>query len=263
MRWFDANRGQAPGADDRGLAYGDGLFETMRSSEGRIPWLARHLSRLRSGAQKLGIALPAMDELISKVAEFAAENAADQVVKLLITRGAGSRGYATDAEEPPHAVLSSGTRQPDSSGWHVRVCQTVLPRQPELAGIKHLNRLPQVLARREWHGNRFDEGIMCTDDGIVRCGIMSNVFMVSEGNVVTPRIDVAGVAGVARGWVLQRAEVAQLAFTAAQLHSADEIFATNAVRGIVPVLTIDGARLPEDRPVTTRLMHALNAEWSS
>lgn len=231
--------------DDRGLAYGDGLFETMRAVDGRIALWDFHLARLRRGCARLGIAPP-------DAAWLAAECAAllpgqpDAVLKLLLTRGSGSRGYAPPHDPRPRRILMRLPAPPPvpAAGLRLSTCATRLPLDPALAGLKHLNRLHQVLARAEVDAAGADEGLCLDAAGRVACATAANVFAQVDGALRTPAVDEAGVAGACRAALLADPAFGPTvrvgALSPQEIGRASEVFLTNAVRGVMPVASIDG-----------------------
>ena len=232
-------------ADDRGLQYGDGLFETMAARSGRIRAFALHMARLEAGCTRLGIPMPPVD-LIEDECRQVLEGVGTGVVKLIVTRGTGPRGYRPPREptvtrvvmvSAPRAQLEAG------EGLVVRVCETRLSRNARLAGIKHLNRLEQVLACAEWSDAAIAEGLMlATDDRLIGAAA-ANIFFVRHGRLYTPDIRDCGVAGVMRQQVLALAKALDIGvevgdFGLPELRAADEIFLTNALTGIRPVTLI-------------------------
>ena len=193
-------------ADDRGLAYGDGLFETLLVHEGRAVWWDAHWRRLRWGAERLRIALPD-ERVVAAEASDLIEGMTHGVLKCVLTRGSGGRGYAPPAEAEPMLVLSlhAPPAATPSQGLEVRWCDTRLALQPALAGIKHLNRLEQVLARAEWNED-YDEGLMLDMQGRVVAATAANVFVRRDGQWLTPPVAECGIAGVARRWMLDTDE---------------------------------------------------------
>jgi 4-amino-4-deoxychorismate lyase len=233
---------------DRGFHYGDGAFTTLRMSGGRALLLSRHLGRLADACFRLGIRYPGDETLLADLRLLEPE-APEGVIKIQITRGVGGRGYRPVTEGEPTRVVSlhPAPEFPQAyyrSGVSVTRCRTPLGINAALAGIKHTNRLEQVLGRGEW-GEEFQEGLMCDTEGFVVEGTMSNVFRVKAGRLETPLIDRCGVAGVMRRLVLEIAqsqgiEVHEKRIRPGELASADEVFLTNCVIGIWPV-----ARLAE------------------
>lgn len=231
--------------DDRGLAYGDGLFETMRAVDGRIALWDFHLARLRQGCARLGIAPPAADRLAAECADLL-DGHADAVLKLLLTRGSGSRGYAPRHEHRPRRILMRlpAPPPPPADGLRLVTCTTRLPLDPALAGLKHLNRLHQVLARAEVDAVGADEGLCLDAAGRVACATAANVFAQVDGALRTPSVDEAGVAGACRAALLADPAFGRTMrvgpLLPQEIGRASEVFLTNAVRGVMPVASIDG-----------------------
>jgi len=225
---------------DRGLAYGDGLFETIRFVRGAAPLWSRHMARLHEGCQRLR--LPLSDaEMLLREAGAVIDGLEHAVVRVTLTRGLGERGYAPSPTPTPTRIVA-GFEAPAMSGdayangLRVRWCDTRLAAQPLLAGLKHLNRLEQVLARAEWSDPAIGEGLLCDSDGQVISGSMTNLFAMLDGVLVTPALNRCGVAGVARAEILaSQAEAQVRAVSASELAQASEIFLCSSVRGILPV----------------------------
>lgn len=237
-------------AADRGLHFGDGVFETMAVEEGRPLCLERHLERLVRGCRRLAIPVPAMTTLEEECARIS-DGAKRAVLKLTVTRGVGGRGYATDPSARPTRVLARHPWPEHAAavrrgGVSLRVCRTRLGRNPALAGLKHLNRLEQVLARMEDNPAQCEEGLMLDDRDRVIEAIASNVFVCRRGRVSTPDLSECGVAGIMRDLVLDVAREVTgcdahiTAMSMSDLRSADECFLTNSLIGLWPVKSIDG-----------------------
>lgn len=227
---------------NRGLAYGDGLFETMRVHRGGVPLWPRHLTRLREGAQRLGLQLPSVEFIEARVAD-ATGGCGAGVLKLLLTRGEGGRGYAPPVDAPSMWLLSlHPLPASDQSGLRVLWCDTRLAGQPALAGIKHCNRLEQVLGRAEVERAGHDEGLMRDMAGKAICATAANLLVLRDGRWLTPSVDACGVAGVLRGWLLEQglADIATLA--PEDVESAQAVALSNAVRGILPISMLDARR---------------------
>ncbi|HEY2274667.1 MAG TPA: aminodeoxychorismate lyase [Steroidobacteraceae bacterium] len=248
--WVNGRPGGALSPLERGLHYGDGLFETIACVGGRPRFIDLHLARLRAGCARLGIEFPVLEELRREILEVGA-GAGRSIVKLVLTRGpAVARGYGTSgAEQPTRLTLRYGWEEEDprlaADGVRVRTAGLRLAESPALAGLKHLNRLEQVLARRESPATDFEEALMFSSGGRLISGIMSNVFVVQSGALRTPLLDRCGVAGIMRQVVLREARRAGIVAVEAELEGADlertrEIFLTNAVIGLRPVRALDG-----------------------
>ncbi len=233
---------------DRGFAYGDGVFETCRMHQGKVPLWDYHWERLEQSASCLKIPLDKQrlihyrDELIKKIDSKAAT---DAVIKIILTRGVGGRGYRLPAlPEPTYCIgVFPGAELQSTSftdGVNVRICDLHLSCNPALAGMKHLNRLEHILARSEWI-DEFAEGILLDEDGRVIEATVSNIFVVKNGQLYTPDLSRAGVAGIMRRFILERvAPVTGLAVNIVEMRleflaDADEVFLCNSVFGIWPI----------------------------
>ncbi|MEQ8231082.1 MAG: aminodeoxychorismate lyase [Gammaproteobacteria bacterium] len=270
MILIDGEPGESVPASDRGLAYGDGLFETMAVRDGRVLALDAHLERLGRGAARLGLTAPSRAQVLGDLERLALDGTSHAVVKLMVTRGSGGRGYRPPAVATARRITSSHpwpatpARDAPRLGW---ICRHPLGTQPALAGIKHLNRLDQVLASAEWPDPDHVEGLMLDVAGRLVEGTRSNVFLACDGTLVTPALDHAGIAGVVRGAVLDHAaalgitcEVREVSAT--ELDTADEIFITGSVLGICSLGGLSGAgarRMPAATPLADRLRMALVA----
>lgn len=247
--WIDGRPGDRVAVLDRGLHYGDGLFETLPVRDGRIPLLEDHLERLAEGCRRLGIASPD-PALLRQELHAAAKSRSQAVLKLMLTRGSGGRGYRSPNPATPVRVLLRYPWPDHPEAWsregiHLRVCSTRLGHNPVLAGLKHLNRLEQVLARAEWgEGSTVQEGLMLDEDGLVVEGTMTNVFAApEEGRLLTPDLGKCGVAGVMRRHLIQCAEaegvrVEQRHVPLAQFLEHRELFVCNSIVGVWPVLRV-------------------------
>lgn len=244
---------------DRGLSYGDGLFETILVREG-VPLLwEAHLWRMKTSAKRLKICFaPSLAaDFREDLLKLIGASSKTGVLKLMLTRGETQRGYKIDdnAAVTRIAILSPA---PDlehltRDGISVVLCRTQLARQPLLAGIKHLNRLEQVLARSEWQQSEITEGIVCDTRNHVIEGCMSNLFWVKNGTLYTPDLSLSGVEGVVRNLVVELCEQHQLLqvrsgfYNKDDLFEADEIFVTNSVFNILAVVNIAADYSLQDR----------------
>jgi 4-amino-4-deoxychorismate lyase len=270
-RWLV--NGQPTGVDprDRGLAYGDGLFETMAARAGDIRWLDWHFDRLEEGCRRLQIDAPARS-VVERDISALCPTTGDHVVKLIVTRGPGGRGYRPpDATCPTRIVgISSWPDYPASyytSGIRVQICELRLGQNPALAGLKHLCRLEQVLAQLELRSGDAQQGLLLDTDGRVVSGTSSNVFAVLGAQLVTPSLSRAGVKGVSRRAVLTAArelgiDAQERDLTLPELLAADALFMTNALVGIWPIASIDG-QVFDTGATTRRLMRHLGYGYES
>ena len=253
---------------DRGLAYGDGVFRTMRAQAARIPLWARHYRKLAHDCGRLGIACPAEATLLADVSRILAAEP-DCVVKIVVTRGQGGRGYAApEAAQPARVVASFPLPVPpadcDERGVRVRWCATLASEQPALAGVKHLNRLDNVLARSEWNDAAIAEGLMCDVRGQVVSGTASNVFIAEKGRLVTPALDRCGIEGVQRARVIELSRRVCAGCTVEpisreRLLAAEQVYLVNSVIGAWWVGALED-RTWDRSPLTPRLLEALRQE---
>lgn len=238
---------------DRGLHYGDGLFETIACTNGQPRLLERHLHRLALGCRRLKLAPPDLATLDAEVRELAATQSR-AIVKILVTRGpARARGYGVSGDEIPSRVTLRYPWPEDApalaqEGVRVRLAATKLGENAALAGLKHCNRLEQVLARTEWDDPDIAEALMFSSSGALISGTMSNVFLVHDSGLLTPRLDRCGVAGIMRALILEEAAqaaipVVECRLEAAALEQARELFLSNALWGVRPVRALERTRL--------------------
>lgn len=274
---------------DRGLQFGDGLFTTLPAHEGRALCLQSHLSRLRQGAVLLGMSsvdaiLAALQEDIAAL--LAAQGGGAQggpaqggaaqggrvprraVLKIILSRGPSGRGYACPQPETPTRIASvfswpQWPGRPREEGIAARFCRHRLPSHSVLAGIKHLNRLDQVLARRELPAGEAAEGLMLDYRGRVVQGISSNIFLRRRQLWRTPDLRGCGMAGIMRAQILAclrrlRWPVQVGTVLPGDIEQADELFFCNSIIGIWPLRRI-GARRFSDFSGVRRLLQELQA----
>lgn len=232
---------------DRGLAYGDGVFRTLRTDAGQPVWWTDHFAKLGTDCDALALDCPEEAGLLDEVGQVA--ESGQGIVKIMLTRGAGARGYAPPSGQACTRIVLSAPLPshalPDApTDITARWCDLRLARQPRLAGVKHLNRLENVLARAEWSDPAVFEGLLCDDGGAVIGGVMSNLFWARDGAVYTPDLSECGVAGVARTRLLRamarrgiRCHVGRQLPDA--ILAADEVMICNSVIGVRRVAKLD------------------------
>ena len=264
--WVDGQPADSVPLKDRGLAYGDGLFETVAVKAGQPVLLERHLQRLSEGCRRL--ALVADPALVRNEVLAYATALGDGVLKLILTRGDSLRGYGINPGAPVRRLLqgSAPAAYPQAHGIDgIRLfpCATRLSEQPLLAGLKHLNRLEQVIARAEWQDDEHAEGLMLDISGRVIEGVFSNLFLVHNGMLLTADLKRCGVAGVMRAEILAQAHALGTPVVVAdisleQLQRADEVFVCNSVYGIWPVRGCAAMSWPVG-PLTRKLQGIVRA----
>jgi 4-amino-4-deoxychorismate lyase len=222
-----------------------GVFETLAVVKGEPRLLARHLARLAEGSRRLNIKLPAGSVLAARICEQAATAGAG-VVKVIASQKPDGRGEPSQPivrAEPPRLRPLEWSRD----GISVIRCRTRFPIEPHLAGLKLVDRQPQLLARREWTSSAIAEGLMLDSEGRLVGGTMTNVYAVIDDELCTPAIVRCGVAGVMRASLLQywqRSGTPAIVrdIDPGELNAASELFVSNALIGIWPVRAVDGQR---------------------
>ncbi|MCK4709457.1 MAG: aminodeoxychorismate lyase [Gammaproteobacteria bacterium] len=191
---------------ERALNYGDGVFETIAVHNRRLHYWSMHYQRLKNGCERLAIKLPADEELLSDIKKLDFDKGSS-VLKIIISRGQGGRGYSAEGINKATIILTLNpwpefVNKYQQNGIAVRLCDHRLIINPALAGIKHLNRLDQVLARNEWHNDDTQEGLMLDQAGYILEGISSNVFIMINNKWITAPATECAVAGVIRQAIL-------------------------------------------------------------
>lgn len=244
---------------DRGFSYGDGVFRTMKVRNGLPVSWPFHYQKLVADCAVIGIVCPSAELLMSDLQklfenELFSEDLT-QVAKIIITRGEGERGYAPPTiTVPTRVVMKSGlphyAKSNYDKGVQLHVCDLRLAAQPKLAGIKHLNRLENVLARMEWREDAIFDGLLLDQAGnVIEC-TMSNVFARFGTELVTPDLSQCGVSGITRQRILGLGSVLGLdlvvrALNLEQLLQADEIIICNSLFGAFQVTQINHKIWPQ------------------
>ena len=254
----------------RGLHYGDGVFRTLLKYNGQLLDSKLQFLKLAHDAQALGLEPPAAELLLAEAASVSAASASG-VVKILLLRSGIGRGYAPRTAQADRLVLAYPLPAYPAEYWQQGIsafrCGLRLGRQPALAGIKHLNRLEQVLASRDWPDGAA-EGILCDERGAPVCGTRSNLFWIHAGRLHTPALDGCGVAGMMRDKVLACATALGLEVRIesrpwSKLLDADEAFVSNSLIGIWPLRALEQRVWPAPGPLTLRLMSVLRHPYTA
>ncbi|ABE49770.1 aminodeoxychorismate lyase [Methylobacillus flagellatus] len=234
---------------DRGLHYGDGVFRTIRVINGQPVAWDEHYAKLADDSGRLKLPCPDAVVWRADLAQLFSDQG-NGVAKLILTRGIAERGYAvTDHIQITRIAIRSPLPlypvQNATVGIRARLCNTRLSHQPLLAGIKHLNRLENVLARQEWDDPTISEGVMLDQDGLVVEGVMSNILVRSGTMLMTPSLERCGVAGITRQRILSMAPALGLtpsitSLTLADLMDADEVLMCNSLYGAWQVVNFNG-----------------------
>lgn len=249
--------GQTISPLDRGFAYGDGVFRTMVVRHGQPDNWPLHYQKLVADCAVIGIVCPSAELLISDMQQlFSNVENHQEVAKIIITRGEGARGYAPPAiTNPTRVIIKSAMPQYAEDnlikGVNLHLCETRIPEQIKLAGIKHLNRLENVLARMEWNDENLFDGLMLDKDGnVIEC-TMSNIFARFDDLLVTPDLSMCGVSGITRQRIIWLASTLNLKVEVkplpyAKMAFADEVIICNSLYGALPVHKIGHKKWPVD-----------------
>ncbi|HEY3300435.1 MAG TPA: aminodeoxychorismate lyase [Methylophilaceae bacterium] len=252
---------------DRGFAYGDGVFRTIKVIAGRpLNWL-QHYSKLSADCNALSISCPSANLLLDEADQLFAGN--DGALKIIITRGESARGYAIPSLMQPNRVLirSNLPVYPQANyeeGVQLHLCELRLSHQPKLAGIKHLNRLENVLARSEWSDSAVADGLLLDQVGdVIEC-TMSNIFARFGEALITPDLSKCGVAGLTRQQIIVLAPQLGLNMSMGKislpkLMQADELVICNSLYGVWQVRSVNEQHWPK-LSLATQLMQRLELE---
>jgi aminodeoxychorismate lyase len=254
-------------ATDRGLLYGDGLFETIRVYGGHTPLWERHMARLRSSAHRINLNLPWSDAalLAGCRAALAASELHSGALRLTVTRGTGPRGYAPPPDAKPTAIAQPSAWSPPLAayrrGWRLQLAATVVWPGAVTWQVKSLSALEKTLARGEAAAAHADEALLRNADGCLAEGAASNLFWARGGELYTPALSCGVLPGIARGLVLELAGAGGIpchegCYSLTDLSGADEVFMTNALVQLMPVSEVIGLRTwpPGPGPLAARLM---------
>ncbi len=253
---------------DRGFAYGDGVFRTIKVINGLPEHWPMHYQTLFADCSAIGIVCPSADTFISDFKKIFDADEFSAIVKIIVTRGEGERGYNPPAITTPMRVMikSSMPDYPEvnfSEGVVLHLCDTRIAHQPKLAGIKHLNRLDNVLARMEWHDPKVAEGVMLDMEGnVIEC-TAANIVARYGDTLITPKLDQCGVAGITRKQILAHAKRLELntaieRMNLKDLHSADEVIICNSLFGAWQVRELAGQQWAK-QSLAEKLRKALHA----
>ncbi len=240
----DGQPGESIPADDRGFLYGDLLFETIAFHDGQAPLWAWHWRRLRAGCERLGLTAPAEDLLLEECRRVAVGKRC--VVRATLTRGSGGRAYEPPVEPACRRIVQRRAWPSDADrfrqeGMRLVTSPVRLASGSVIAGLKHGNRLEQVLAARHCAELGADEALLYDAGDRLVEAIASNLVIVVDGRALTPSTDSAGVSGVGLAWLCDQPGVAleTVELTAREVDRADEIMVINSVAGIRPVTAVD------------------------
>lgn len=242
-------------SDDRGLAYGDGVFETVLVQNGQPSLWQWHCARLMRGCRRLGFEPPDQAALDSLIREVPIDGC--YVFKLIVTRGSGGRGYCPPTTPVPQLVQRIMPFAPQPKRWQqgidVRVCELMMSCQPRLAGIKHLNRLENVLARQEWQTPSIAEGLLCNARGEVIEATAMNVAWYAKGRWYTPHTHECGVMGTLSAALIDAGTLLHSTLALTSLPAVQHVCVFNSVQGVWPIRQIVNA---QGMPLSSHDIHS-------
>jgi len=245
---------------NRNIQFGDGLFETCVVENKKILFWVNHFARLNRGCEQLKISKVSESVWLSDVKKALSLCSYDRcVVKLILSRGESLRGYGfKDDIKPVRAVIVSELQKVTlNNSFCLEYCQSGYDSNPKLAGIKHCNRLEQVLARA---GLKSDEGIMLDENHNVISVTQGNIYAIHGNTLITPKLDKCGVEGTRRAVILDLAKLLGIkvkvdTLSVKELGQADEVFISNSIIGIQSISKIDGISFGES-PITKKIKDA-------
>jgi 4-amino-4-deoxychorismate lyase len=249
---------------NRNMQYGDGLFETCIAKDNRILFWSNHFARLNKGCEKLNIKKIDESYWLSDLKKaFALSEHSNCIVKLILSRGDSSRGYGYKDDISPVriVIISEMKKTVVNNSFSLEYSDSGYNSNPKLAGIKHCNRLEQILARSNLSS---DEGIMLDENQNVISVTQGNIYLIIGNTLLTPKLDKCGVVGSRRSLILELAkslniEVKEDPISADKLKQADEVFISNSVIGIQSVKSIEGDTLG-DNPLTEEIKAAFKGK---
>jgi branched-chain amino acid aminotransferase len=264
---FDEDAARVP-VFDRGFLYGDSVYEVMRTAGGHPVALADHVTRLARSAAAIGLPLPSAEHLTAALqTTLAAAGNRESYARIMITRGSGPIGLDPALARDPLTIvivkpleLPAAAKYERGIGLAIVSVERTSPRAVD-PSVKSGNYLNSILAIHEARRAGADEALMCDAAGRVAEGSSSNVFLVRAGRLATPALEVGILGGITRQRVLALARqdglgADETTLLPVDVRSADEVFITSSIRGILPVARVDAQAIGDDAPgpITRRLM---------
>lgn len=248
MYWVNGQQQQNVDASDRAVQFGDGCFTTLAVESGDPILLSAHINRLKQGCNTLFLPHPNWSELEKQIIDIASLTQTKSVIKIIISRGCGGRGYSSNGFITPTVIISLSSypthyRNQQSEGVSLGISPVTLGQNSLLAGIKHLNRLEQVLIKYHLEQTEFDDVLVCDNEGYLVEANAANLFWRKENRLFTPNLTNSGVDGIMRQSIFRLAqknhwEIDIVREKPETLYQADEIWLTNALMPVIPVSQI-------------------------
>ncbi|AQT67748.1 D-alanine aminotransferase [Anaerohalosphaera lusitana] len=260
---------------DSGFLYGMGLFETMRAVEGKVFALDDHLDRLFASAEKLSIFNPHSREFIGDAIGQVLEANELEDARIRLTLTSGPMNVGADEEPEPTLVITATDFAPYPAEFYDKGVKVIISdyRQNPLdpaTGHKTINFFSRLMVLKDAHKKQAAEAVWFTNDNLVAEGCVSNVFIVKDGKVFTPKTSTPVMPGIARKHVLGLAkaegiDAQEKDLTINDLLGADEIFVTNVIMKVLPVIAVEAHDVGEGKPgeVTKTLLDMFNKQLGS
>lgn len=269
--WVNGEKTDKVSVLDRGFSYGDGIFTTIKVANSHCELLPQHIERLQQGLIKLSIASIDFENLFEDLTAKS-KNLQNGVLKVIITRGQGKRGYSSVGCDSPTIVISASSVAPSYQQWQqegveLGVSTIALGINPLTAGIKHLNRLEQILVKQQIDDNKWTDAVVLDCQGHVIETSMANIFLCKDNIVYTPCLTSSGVKGLMRQQVINylddnNIDIIEDRFKFGAIINADEIFITNCLMGVVPITGVDTTAFSIGK-ITSMLSLAFNKKECS
>ena len=240
--------------ESRGLAYGDGLFTTAKIVNGEIQFLPKHIERLIAGCIKLKISPPSVADLENQLTPIA-KNYSLAVLKIIISAKSGGRGYKRSIENSHDVIVMIydfplNIEYKREKGISLGVSRQRIGISPMLSGLKHLNRLEQVLLTEELTHSDFEELLVMNINNDVIEVTSANVFFIINNEIYTPDISHSGVNGIMRQVILNKyTDIIVKSISLEEIEKAQSIFICNCVMGIIPISQYNDCRLSLELPL--------------
>lgn len=234
--------------NDRGLAFGDGVFSTAKIINGSVAHLDKHMQRLQTACQRIAIIKINWQQLEGELIKLA-KGYQRACLKVIISAGESQRGYSRVGGQGANIIITVSNFPSHYDAWEqkgisVGISSIKLGLNPLLAGLKHLNRLEQVLIRAELDALPFDDVLVTDINGDIIETNCANVFWLADGQWHTPKLDNAGVNGIIRDRILvQNPAIIESNYPMESLDNVEAMFISNSLHGIIGVHTFDGRKL--------------------
>ncbi|MFC1655461.1 aminotransferase class IV [Patescibacteria group bacterium] len=243
---------------DNGFLYGDAIFETMRTVNGKLWLLNEHLKRLRQSARILGIRVPLTNaQLTNLISRLQKKNGhKESRIRITISRGCNGFDFTT-CKKPTFLIEVNKLKLPPRKIYIEGVSAITYKIERPIPEFKSNSMLPSIMAIREAKKKKAFEAFMIDRNGNVTEGSTSNVFIVKKGKIITPKDGI--LKGTVRNFIMKKTATKEVNISLKKLHGADEVFLTSSIKSAVPVVKIDGKKIGTGKvgPVTKSIINLL------